>query len=58
VDGGEPRRALVGAEVWRKDTLLHASPPEELASPARRPRARRSSNRAGISTTTTTRGHG
>jgi hypothetical protein len=52
VDGGEPGRALVRAEVGREDALRHAPPPKELARPARRPSARRTCH-SGISTATT-----
>jgi hypothetical protein len=41
VDGGEPGRALVGAEVGREHALRHAPPPQKLARAARRPRTRR-----------------
>lgn len=35
VDGGEPRRPLLGAEVGREDAVPRALPPQELARPAR-----------------------
>ena len=51
VDGREPGRALVRAEVGREDALRHAPPAQELARPARRPRRTRGCH-AGVSTTT------
>jgi hypothetical protein len=60
VDGREPRRALVAAEVGREHALGHAPPPQELARAARGPgaRRRRGGGGGGSSASSSSSGHG